>query len=67
MMNRADFFRKLIRYTLLLLMALIAIALIRKVVPGENCSACPGNGICKGESDCSKYLTGNYGGKQKQV
>jgi hypothetical protein len=54
-MTRPDFFKKLIRYMLLLLIAFIAFALGNKVVTGSNCSACPGNGICSGETDCNKY------------
>ncbi len=62
-MNRADFFRKLIRYMLLVLLAVVAVVLGNKTVTGNNCSACPGNGICKGESDCSKFLSESYGGE----
>lgn len=54
-MSRIDFLRKTGRYILLLLMAVIAVALGKKAVSGNNCSVCPGNGICKGESDCSNY------------
>ena len=61
-MSRTDFFKVLIRYLLLGLIAVIAITLGRKAVKGDNCSACPGNGICKGAGDCSEYLPGNYGG-----
>jgi hypothetical protein len=55
-MNRSEFFKKLIRYILLFILAGIALVLGSKVVTGSNCSSCPGNGICKGESDCSKFL-----------
>jgi len=54
-MNRIDFFKKLMRYMLLLLLATVAFALGGKVVSGKDCSSCPGNGICKGETDCGKY------------
>ena len=54
-MNRIDFFRKLIRYLLLLLMAIIVIVLGNRVVTEKNCSGCPGKGVCNGETDCSKY------------
>lgn len=56
-MDRIDFFRKLVRYLLLMLLAIIAIALGNRAVVENNCSACPGKGICNGESDCSKYLS----------
>ena len=64
-MNRIDFFRKLIKYMLLVLLAVIAIVLGNKVVTGNNCSSCPGSGICKGESDCSNFLSGSYGKEEK--
>jgi hypothetical protein len=54
-MIRSDFFRKLIRYFLLLLMAIIVIALGNKVVTEKNCSGCPGYDNCNGKSDCGKY------------
>lgn len=55
-MNRSDFFKKLIRYILFFILAGIALVLGSKAVTGSDCSSCPGNGICKGESDCSIYL-----------
>jgi hypothetical protein len=54
-MNRIDFFKKLMRYMLLMLLATVAFALGNRVVSGQDCSSCPGNGICKGETDCNKY------------
>jgi hypothetical protein len=54
-MTRIDFFKKLIRYGLLALLALIVIALGSKVVTGTDCSSCPGKGICNGKTDCDKY------------
>ena len=54
-MTRLDFFRKLIKYLLLLLMAVIVLALGNKVVTATDCSVCPGNGICNGKTDCNKY------------
>ena len=38
-----------------MLIAVIVIALGNKVVIGKDCSGCPGNGVCNGKSDCSKY------------
>ena len=55
-MNRTEFFRKVIRYMLLLLLAVIAAALGKRIVTGSDCEACAGKGICKGKSDCSTYL-----------
>jgi hypothetical protein len=54
-MSRFDFLRKTGRYILLMLIVVIAVALGKKVVSGNNCSVCPGNGICKGETDCRNY------------
>jgi hypothetical protein len=54
-MSRIDFFKKTGRYILLMLMAVIGIALGKKVVSGNDCSVCPGKGICKGETDCGNY------------
>ncbi|MBA4321266.1 MAG: hypothetical protein C0408_00465 [Odoribacter sp.] len=62
-MTRADFFKQLIRYTLLGLLAGLAVILGNRVVTGYNCSTCPGSGICKGESDCSKFLSDRNGGE----
>ena len=56
-MNRTEFLRKLVRYMLFLLLGIIAIALGNRIVAGSECTACPGKGICTGESDCSKYLS----------
>jgi hypothetical protein len=54
-MNRIDFFKKLGRYILLMLMAFIVMAVGKRVVTGSDCSECPGNGICRGESDCVNF------------
>jgi hypothetical protein len=54
-MNRADFFKKLGRYILLLIMATVVLALGNKIVTAKDCSGCPGNGVCSGKIDCNKY------------
>jgi hypothetical protein len=54
-MTRIDFFRKLIKYLLLLLLGLIVVVLGRKIVSAGDCSGCPGKGVCNGKSDCNKY------------
>ena len=54
-MNRIDFFKKLVRYGLLAMLTLIVFALGNRVVTGKDCSACPGKGVCNGETDCNKY------------
>jgi vancomycin permeability regulator SanA len=55
MMRRDIFIRRLMRYALLLIMAVLVMILGRKVVIGQDCSACPGKGICNGKTDCNKY------------
>jgi len=64
-MNRAEFFKKIIRYTLVIILAAVAFVLGSRSVSANNCSGCPGIGICNGESDCSKFLSENYGRGQK--
>jgi hypothetical protein len=54
-MSRGEFFKRLMRYGLLALLTLIVFALGNSVVTGKDCSACPGKGVCNGESDCNKY------------
>lgn len=54
-MQRDAFIRKLMRYALLSIIALLVILLGRKIVIGQDCEACPGNGACNGRSDCGKY------------
>jgi hypothetical protein len=54
-MTRKELIKKLGRYILLMLIALIAIALGNKVITTNECSKCPGNGICNGKTDCNKY------------
>jgi hypothetical protein len=55
MMPRKEFIKKVVRAGLFALLVLILLSLGKKVVTGKECSKCPGNGICKGESDCSNY------------
>ena len=54
-MNRIDFFNKLVRFGLLAILTMIVFALGNRVVTGKDCSVCPGNGVCNGETDCKKY------------
>jgi hypothetical protein len=56
-LNRKDFFIKVARILLASILAVIAIALGSKVAMGNDCSKCPGNGVCSGEADCEKYLS----------
>jgi len=62
--NRKNFVTKLVQAGLLGLLGLVAYFLGSRVVTGKNCSSCPGNGICKGETDCSRYLdSGKHEGR----
>lgn len=53
--TRTEFVKKIVRAGLFVLLAIIMLALGRKVVTGKDCSGCPGQGICKGETDCNIY------------
>jgi hypothetical protein len=54
-MNREIFLKKLIRYGLLTILAIIVFVLGGRVVTGKGCSSCAGKGICSGNTDCNKY------------
>jgi hypothetical protein len=54
-MTRIEFFKKIIRLGLLAILALIVFVLGNRVVTGQDCSSCPGKGICSGETDCDNY------------
>ncbi|MCX6302904.1 MAG: hypothetical protein NTW82_12045 [Bacteroidia bacterium] len=54
--TRTNFLQKLIRILLFSILGLIALALGSRAVSGSSCNKCPGNGICKGETDCNKFL-----------
>jgi hypothetical protein len=53
--TRSDFLNKLLRVLLVAFLAFLSLTLGSKAVNGKDCSSCPGNGICRGETDCSKY------------
>jgi hypothetical protein len=55
MMTRNELLKKLGRYILLILIAIIAISLGKKVGGENDCSTCAGKGICSGKIDCNKY------------
>jgi len=54
-MTRNELIKKLGRYILLMLIAIIAISLGKKVAGANACSTCAGKGICNGNTDCNKY------------
>ena len=54
-LSRSQFLNKVIRILLVTFLAFIALMLGLKAVKGKDCSTCPGNEICKGETDCNKY------------
>ncbi len=53
--TRDVFLKKVIRIGLLALLSIISFALAGKIALGNNCSVCPGKGICNGKTDCNKY------------
>jgi len=55
MMTRSELLKKLGRYILLMLIALIAVTLGKKVSGANECTTCAGKGICNGKTDCKKY------------
>jgi hypothetical protein len=55
-LSRTEFLMKLARGLLAALLAIIALMLGSRSVRGDECSTCPGKGICRGESDCTSYL-----------
>jgi hypothetical protein len=57
LINRIEFIKKVIRYLLLGLLVIIGVIGGKKVVTGSSCTSCPGKGICRGETDCSTYLS----------
>lgn len=54
-MTRNELLKRLGRYILLLLIAIIAISLGKKVVGTNDCTTCAGKGICNGKTDCNKF------------
>ena len=54
-LTRTEFLKKTIRGLLIAFLAFLAMTLGSKVAKGKDCTTCPGNGICSGEADCSKY------------
>jgi hypothetical protein len=55
--NRAGFLKNMIRIIMGSFLVFIAVVLARKITIASDCSSCPGRGICKGDSDCEKFLT----------
>jgi hypothetical protein len=54
-MARSEFIKMVIRAGLLLILVLVSVVLGKRVVSGNDCSGCPGSGVCKGISDCDSY------------
>jgi hypothetical protein len=54
-MTRKDLLKKLGRYALLMILAVIVLLLGNKVVAANNCNTCAGKGICNGKTDCNKF------------
>ena len=60
-MTRTEFLKSAIRYLLFGLLAIAGLVAGSKAVTGNDCSSCPGKDICRGEVDCSKFLSNNDG------
>lgn len=56
-MNRDQFIKRLFRYLLLIVLAVIAMITGSRVTMASDCSSCAGKGICRGESDCSRFIS----------
>jgi hypothetical protein len=54
-MTRNELLKRLGRYILLMLIAVIAVSLGKKISASNDCSACAGKGVCNGKTDCNKY------------
>jgi hypothetical protein len=59
LINRESFIRMVIRAGLVLILGVVAFILSGRISKGNDCSGCPGNGICRGETDCSIFLSEN--------
>ena len=56
MVTRGEFVRGIIRILMVSVLAFIAVSLGSRAVTGEqDCSGCPGKGVCGGEEDCKKF------------
>jgi len=62
-LTRQEFLKKLISGILAASLAFLAFSLGSKTVRGNECTTCPGNGICGGKTDCNKYLIGKDEGR----
>jgi len=59
LVHRKDFIVIIIRTGLLFLLGAVTFFLSGRISKANNCGSCPGNGICKGETDCSIFLSEN--------
>jgi len=64
--SRKKFLDRGIRYILFLALALVAVILGTRTSSASDCNSCPGSGICSGETDCTKFLSGNYEEKGRE-
>ena len=56
MVTRGEFVRGVVRILIISVLAFIAVSLGTRAVTGEQeCSGCPGKGVCGGEEDCKKF------------
>jgi hypothetical protein len=54
-MTRNELLKRIGRYILLMLVAIVVISLGRKITAENDCKVCAYNGICSGKTDCNKY------------
>jgi hypothetical protein len=56
MVTRGEFVRGIIRILIVSVLAFIAVSLGSRAVTGEQeCSGCPGKGVCVGKADCNTF------------
>ncbi|MFN8210354.1 MAG: hypothetical protein U0T33_05230 [Bacteroidales bacterium] len=60
-MDRNEFLKRSVRYLLYGILAAIALATGSRITASQDCRSCPGNGICRGENDCSTFLKKDNG------
>ncbi|HBE39621.1 MAG TPA: hypothetical protein DDW27_00135 [Bacteroidales bacterium] len=55
MVTRTEFLKGIVRIMMAGLLAFIALSLGKRIVKEQDCSGCPGRGVCRGEVDCEGY------------
>ena len=55
-LKRTEFIKKLVGGLLAAFLAFLALTLGSRTAIGNDCSECPGKGLCRGDIDCNTYL-----------